>query len=66
MELYPSDPKKGAEIMNDSEILKKRQPSIDYAMIDCNTVYASCERFFDPPPIGHIIPLLSNNAGGLI
>lgn len=66
MELYPSDPKKGAEIMNDSEILKKRQPSLAYAMIDCNNFYASCERVFDPTLIGKPIAILSNNDGCVI
>jgi DNA polymerase V len=37
-----------------------------YAIIDCNSFYASCERAFDPSLIGKPLAILSNNDGCVI
>ena len=37
-----------------------------YALVDCNTFYASCERVFQPQLIGKPIVVLSNNDGCVI
>jgi DNA polymerase V len=37
-----------------------------YAIIDCNSFYASCERAFDPSLLGKPLAILSNNDGCVI
>lgn len=37
-----------------------------YAILDCNSFYASCERIFKPNLIGKPIVVLSNNDGCVI
>lgn len=39
---------------------------MNFALVDCNNFYASCERVFNPRLIGRPLVILSNNDGCVI